>query len=233
MQDDGRDVARRAVQRHTPKERVFVAGESYTLIGDEERVDREWENDEARVRREAFEEERDSRARQRQAEREKLTLGVRLDRALFEVERHKTTRARALAPSWNTGEGSPGGMAPPQVGGAEVDRAVQLIEHHVRAIEEALDAELGLLTRPPIGDSSGAAGGMVAGRLMSTAERNRIVWDDFQGVRAEQVAREAPYLGTSARTIERARAAEAAARGVRVRLIDGVVIGPREEGRAA
>jgi hypothetical protein len=60
--------------------------------------------------------------------------------------------------------------------------------------------------------------------MMTTLERDRIVWDDFQGIAAQQVADEQPYLGTSARTIERARRDEAKRREVIVRPSDGTVV---------
>lgn len=232
--DDNRDQARRRLKSQLPAERLKSPdGELLELVVDDVRCDREFEDEETRRRREQWEAEQDARRRERQSDRSTRTLGDRLDRALFQLEVRQGTRARPIASTRGGGEGSPGGNRPSHVGGADVSHHVQLIDHHVRMIEEALDAEAGLLRREPMGDSSGAAGGMTNGRLMTTADRDRIVWEDFHGVRAEQVAEEAPYLGTSARTIERARAAEAERRGVRVRLVDGTVLGPAKRTEAA
>lgn len=232
MHDDNRDRARAQLKRRRPPtDRVKVDGTTYKLVGEEERVDREWESEEAKRRREVWSEGQDERLAERQARRSRLTLGQRLDHALGEIELGKGNRARPIAAQRGSSEGSLGGNRPPRVSGPElVEHSMRLILHHVATIERQLDAELGLVKREPIGDRPGMTGAMAAGRLMSTEERDRIVWEEFAGVRSEQVAAEAPYLGTSARTIERARAAEAARRGVCVRLVDGVVL---EEEQAA
>lgn len=236
--DDGRDKARAQLKRPgPPREHRRVGGQVSDLVVDDERCDREFEDAEARRRRDEWDASQDDRLKAREATRRQMTLGQRLDVALTEIERGKGIRARPIASSRASGaEDSPGGRRPSHVSGPEIEQALTLIDHHVKRIERELDADLGLVktaARAAEGKVvAGSTGALSSARLRGSDERDRIVWEDFEGIRADQVAEEAPYLGTSARTIERAREREAAKRGVRVRLVDGVVLG-KVEGKAA
>lgn len=225
---------RLTVVDHRDPERIRVDGHMYELVGEDERVDRAWEHEEARRRREAWREQREQRLAELRAARAKLPLGVRLDQAIASVDPDGLPARRAQAVKRRSGSDIER-IGPPLVGGheRELRECLALISHHVSMVERIGDEQRGLLTTDAIGDTPGNTGGLSAGRMMSTKERNRIVFEDFQGVRSDVVAREAPYLGTSARTIERARASEASARGLRVRPVDGTVLGPAQEGRAA
>jgi hypothetical protein len=237
---DDRDRVRAALARPpAPRGQVKVGGVVYELVGEEERVDPGWEERNALEAHARWESERAARLADRQAGREQLTLGARLDRALVEIELGLGKAARAITAGRSTEDGSPAGLLHDvdQNGtarvdfGPDIDQPLKWIRHHVQAIEEALDAELGLLDRAPVGDRPGRTGERgVSGRMMSTGDRDRVVFDDFQGVRADDVARQAPYLGSSARTIERARTAEAERRGVIVRPVDGEILGVETRG---
>jgi hypothetical protein len=65
---------------------------------------------------------------------------------------------------------------------------------------------------------------------MTAQERDNVIWQEFKGVRAEDVANAAPYLGTSARTIMRARKREAERRKVKVNATTGIVTGKVMDG---
>jgi hypothetical protein len=89
-----------------------------------------------------------------------------------------------------------------------VEQNLHIIAKHLEQIEATLDGERGLHHRA------------------HDRDRDTEVWEDWQGYRAEQVAEVAPWLGTSARTIERARERQAELRRVKVRLVDGVILRP-------
>jgi hypothetical protein len=231
--EEGQDVERYREQqrrhaRFTPpaEQRRGADGETYEQVVDHDRCDREFEDVEAERIRAQWEADRDERAKQRDAERRRMTLGARLDHAVFEVELGKGLRARPIKAESNSADKANAGPAKPA--GPELTARLRLIEHHVRMIERDADAEKGHAKSEPVGQQHGAVGGSDSRRFFSTEERDRIVWDDFQGVRSDVVAREAPYLGTSARTIERARTDEAKRRGVRVRPVTGEVLGDLE-----
>lgn len=228
--------SRRDERRPKLRERRYVDGEGHDLVVDDVRCDREWENANADQVREDWETQRDERRRQRQAERSRMSDGQRLDRALMELELGIGRRARRIESARSTGDDrNPGGNRPTHVEGVDIDLPLRLIRHHLATIEQALDAELGLIRVAPVGSHPGHVGGMEAGKMMTRDERDRIVWEEFAGVPAQQVADEAPYLGTSARTIERARKREAAARRVVVRPSTGDVVRdmtPEEAARA-
>ncbi len=180
-------------------------------MGRDEQCDKAFEDDSAAAAWAAWEADAPRRERERRKARGQMTLGERLDAALLALESMSTVAASPLTRSSKSAEreGEPG---PPKAQTPQVDANLRVIAHHVAQIEHALDAERGLVR------------GAAHGRL-TTEEKDRIVWDDFEGVRAEDVARAAPYLGTSGRTIMRAREREAFRRKVTVRLVDGKVTG--------
>jgi hypothetical protein len=100
-----------------------------------------------------------------------------------------------------------------------IARELRVIVAQLELIETRVDVEAGLIQPRP-------------SRLGSTAEKDREIWDEWQGYRAAEVARFAPHLG-SARTIERARARMAVELGVKVRLVDGTVVAAVEQREAA
>lgn len=221
-----RDQVRERLRRPaSTADRVRVMGESYEVVGDCERVDKDWEAVEAADRRAAWNAGREGRLAERMAERSRLSAGERLDAAVRELQlRLGGMKSRSIA-AMRAGSDDPSKAPPGTETSLPVARHLTLIAHHVEAIERELDAQDGLRVEEVEGDRPGAAGGYGNARMMRTAERDRIVFDEFQGVHAEQVAAEAPYLGTSGRTIERARVAEAERRQLRVRPSDGVVLG--------
>lgn len=222
---DDRDRVRKRLERRLPTGVARVNGVTYDLVGGEERVDRRVEDELARKARERFETERADRLAGRQGERDELTLGARLDRALIELELGKGTRARPIATARSSsGDPNPMGAHPGAVFEVDVSEPLRWIRHHVEQIERALDAELGLLERAPVGDRPGAAGALESARMTATEFRDGYVFDQFQGERSDVVAEQAPYLG-SARTIERARLAEAERRGLKVKPVTGEITG--------
>lgn len=198
---------------------AYVDGVLYEVVGGDERVDRGWEDEQAEARRDEFEEGKRDRLAQLEGARRRRSLAERLEAAVRRVPEDGVS-ARRLQPDPRRGAGDPEQPGPPKVSGRqqEVAERVALIAHHVAMLERIADEELGLVPQ------------MADGRMLATEQRDRIVWEQFHGVRADVVAREAPYLGKSARTIERARVAEAVRRGVRVRPIDGAIL---EEDRKA
>lgn len=225
---DDRDQARRRLLRHPPANLRTVDGRTFELIDGAERVDRATEERFTREARQRWEDERERRLRERQADRERLTLGGRLDRALALIELGRSVRARRIAAQRVTSEDGPGGAEPAAAEGPEIDWPVERIRLHVEEIERALDGELGLLERDPLGDRVGRPDTVEAARLSSTEHRDAMLFEGFQGVDSQLVADEAPYLAGSARIVEQARLDEATRRGLRVRARDGVVLGERE-----
>src|SRR5581483_4550750 len=67
------------------------------MIGTEERLDLAVEEDLAAAARERWDATRDERLQERRRRREQLTLGVRLDRALAQLELGRGARARPIA----------------------------------------------------------------------------------------------------------------------------------------
>jgi hypothetical protein len=75
-----------------------------------------------------------------------MTDGQRLDHALMQIELGTGRRARRIeAASSTSDDRSPGGKRPTHVEGVDVEPHLRVIRHHLRAIEELLDAELGLI----------------------------------------------------------------------------------------
>ncbi len=112
-----------------------------------------------------------------------------------------------------------------------VEKKLKLIANHVEAIERELRGR-GLRLDTPEGDRPGSVGDFETSRMMRTSERDRIVWERCGGIHASTVAEEAPYLGASRRTIERARIAEAERREHRVRPRRRRRPGPGRAGRS-
>lgn len=214
-----------------------MGGRTIELVGADdpvtgERVDPVWEGEEADRRREVFANGRHNRLEDRRAERDRRSYGERLDHAYRALGLGVGgMRSRPVQASRGGGQGSPEPKPADPHREAEIQGRLSLIAHHVHYLESLLDSDDGLLREEPPGAQGmyghpGQIGGYSSTRMMTTRDRDRIVWDDFQGVRSEIVAREAPYLGSSARTIERSRRSEAARRGLRCRPVDGTVLGP-------
>lgn len=217
-------------RRGAGPDRKYVGGEGFELVGDEERVDPAWEKDNAETTRGDWEASRRQRLETHRSARAGRSVGQRIDdvlRALWSSE--GGMRARPIAMTRRGGDDDQVGPAPVSARGDEVEHHRTLIEHHVRALEAVVEAELGLLVTDPVGDRPGAAANFGNARMMTTEERDRIVFDEFQGVHAEQVAIECPYLGTSARTIQRARTAEAKRRKLKVKPSTGAILGPADD----
>lgn len=224
---DDRDRVRTMLERRGPPPGMArVNGVNYELVGEEERVDKRTEEDLSRRARERFDDEREERLAQRRRSRELLPLGTRFNQAMALVELLQGASARPIATARSSsGDPNPMGANPGHVSGIDVEESVAWIRRHIEQIELAIDAEQGLLERSPVGDRPGAAGAIESARMTKAEFRDGYVFDNFQGVRSDQVAEEAPYLGTSARTIERARLAEAERRGVKVRPVTGEITG--------
>lgn len=184
-----------------------------------ERVDRTWEQQNADQRREQWAEERRALTRSLRATREAQPLHQRLYAAEAHIARITTVKAQSFSPTPRAGLSDDRFGPPPadrdalgQQRADEIGRCRGLIAKHITRLEEIIDEHRGL------GSARDYA-------RMTTDEKDKLIWDEYQGIRAEQVAQEAPWLGTSARTIERARAREAERRHLRVRLVDGEVLG--------
>lgn len=171
---------------------------SAETIGVDERVDHDFEATEAIRRRELWDDTLHDRCRDRDAQREALSLGQRLDRACAQLATMSTQPARAIGRRVKSAE--PDDVGPTGGEQVNIDRHLRAILHHVRQIEDTVDAERGLVVR--------------AWATMHEEDKDRVLWDEFEGVPAAQVARSAPYLGASRLTIIRARLREAARRGV-------------------
>lgn len=213
-----------------PHERVRVDGVTYETVGgdgpEDQRCDPEYEAELVERNRAKDLDRKSNQLAELRAHREHLTIGQRLDEAIRRIPPDGLPASRPN-PTPGIRGATDAQAGPPRPTGREreLEQHLTLIRHHLQAIERIGDEERGLLTVEPVQDQRhGHAGGMQAGRLMTTRERDRIVWDEFQGIPAQQVAEEAPYLGTSARTIERARKSEANRRRVIVRQADGTVL---------
>lgn len=165
-------------------------------------------------------------------------LGTEIDQAVARIHEHVS--------DWETGRNwSPistltlGARLDLAQRGGFSELSLHICRNHVRTIEQALDAELGLIKVQPIGDTPGRTGGIAAAggshaqeraaRMIPGADRDRDVWERWQGVDSKTVAREAPHLGKDRRTIEKARLREAAVRRLRVDPKTGEVLGKVEE----
>lgn len=229
------EVRRRLKRGGPPRERRRDEDGTLTeLVVDDARCERRFEAAEADRRREAWDDMRDVRLRDRNRDRENLTTPQRLEQALARlIVTEGGMRSRSIAairPS--SADQEHAGPPRTELHTAEATHALRQIEHHIRELEAIIDSEDGLLRHAREGDRQGWTGGL-GRRMMSTEDRDRIVWDEFEGIDSAQVAATAPYLGTSARTIERARKNEAERRKLRVRPKTGEVLGPVEELAAA
>ncbi len=179
-------------------------------LGRDEQCDKTFEDDSAEAARAAWEAGAPARERERRCARATMTLGERLDAVTLGLKKTSTVSASPLVRSSKSAEreGEPG---PPKVYEPHIEANLTVIRRHVADLERTLDAEQGLIRAP----SSGK---------LTTEQKDALVWE-LQGVRAEVVAEAFPYLGTSGRTIMRAREREAIRRKVTVRLVDGKVTG--------
>lgn len=192
-------------------------------IGDEERVDATDEQTIAEVAREHWEQHKASRDRERRRGRREMTLGQRLDLAVVALEATSGVGASSKLRKYaELGTRVPRSAevaedaGPPPVQMPQIDASLTVIEREVERVEAALDAERGLLH------------GVQPGR-MTTEQKDSLVWG-YMGVRAADVAAAAPYLGSTAKQIMRAREREAMRRKVKVNLTTGVVTGKVFEG---
>lgn len=183
-----------------------------------ERVDPGWEQENADRIALAWERGEQQRANARQQERAVQSVGARLDAAVNRLQAMSTIGAGRIARQ-SRGCEHDTTPAPVEDPTAVIARELRVIVAQLELIETRVDVEAGLIPPRP-------------SRLGSTAEKDREIWDEWQGYRAAEVAHFAPHLG-SARTIERARARMAAELGVKVRLVDGTIIAAAEQRAAA
>lgn len=182
-------------------------------IGHEEQVDEATEQRLADTRREDWDAAAPARARARGRARAAMTLGERLDEAVRGLTSASTVGAASLERVSRSAENE----NVPTVETPRIESNLRVIEHHVARLELLLDAERGFVRAPD------------QGRMTSEA-KDKMIWEDFLGVVAADVASAAPYLGTSARTIRLAREREAARRRVKVNPRTGEVTGKVFEG---
>lgn len=178
-----------------------------------ERVDPQWEQENADERSLAWHKAQHERANARKQERAVQSIGTRIDAAIHRLQAMSVVGAGRIA---RQSRGSDHDTLPQPVDDPTqvIHRELEIITRQLDLIETKVDVEAGLIDPQP-------------SRLGTTAEKDREIWDDWQGYRAVEVAHFAPHLG-SARTIERARARMAAELGVRVRLVDGTIIAADE-----
>jgi hypothetical protein len=182
-----------------------------------ERVDPQWEQQNADELALAWQKAQHERANARQQERAVQSIGTRIDTAIHRLSAMSVIAAGRIA---RQSRGSDHDTLPQPVDNPTqvIAQELEIITRQLDLIETKVDVEAGLIEPQP-------------SRLGSTAEKDREIWDDWKGYRAAEVAHFAPHLG-SARTIERARARMAAELGVKVRLVDGTIVAA-DEPRAA
>lgn len=186
----------------TPRKRIF----------DAERCEASYEQAEADRIREAWDGPgAHQRAAARAMDRASMTLAQRLAATIHRLQLASGVNAGQIAREPGATDGHPSALLQLKDGDDPtqlIEQELRLIESLVERAEHAVDVHLGL-ARPDTLDAD---------------ERDRVVWEEYQGIRSDQVAQAAPWLGASARTIERARAREAVRRRVKVRQVDGVVL---------
>ena len=176
---------------------------------DAEQPDTDWLELEAERTREKFSEARGVYERERKAERRRLGLPARLQRALDTIKRLPTVSAAHIAAGVHGGDRD---FAPKQAETLDVSGHLRVIQARVEAIEEDLDVAQGLARSRDV-------------VRMHGFEKDRIILEECEGMRPEDVEAAYPYLG-SARTIRRIRSLNGR-RGV-----DGTVK-PEENGEEA
>lgn len=195
-------------------EKTLRKGEAHVavevIVGDE-RCDLTFEQAHADEAREEWEAGRVERDRVREQVRARMTWGERLDTALRELDAMSTVSARSPEHAAKT-TGEDGDPGPPSIAAVDVSASTTVIGIHVRAIERVLDQERGLV-RP-------AEGGR-----MTSDQKDKLIFDEYQGVRAEQVSESDRSLGRGPRAIMESRKREAEKRGLKVNLTTGVVTG--------
>lgn len=166
-------------------------------IGDEERVDRAYEDRQAAARREVYDSERQALEASLRRQREQTPLPERLARIMSQIARFQTRPAGAIARTGSSGKPESG--EPPradQLDGA--DRHVRMIAAHVRELEHLVDVHQGVTQAKTRQNLTGV-------------EKDRILFgatgepSEFEGMHSDDVAEAAPYLG-SPRTVRRLRA---------------------------
>lgn len=188
------------------------------IIGEEEACDPIWLQGHADQRREQWADERRQLTRSLRASRDQQPLHLRLQTVEGQIARITTVKANAMSPTPRSKVSDAHG--PPaadrdalgQHRAEEVGRCRALIAKHIARIEEIVDEHRGL----------GSARDF---SRMTTDEKDKLIWEEYQGVRAQQVAEEAPWLGATAMTIRRAREREGRRRGMLVNASNGEVLG--------
>ena len=162
-----------------------------------ERVDRKWEEEHAKERREAWLENRRQLARERRSRREASPLPKRLYDVMVGIATSPSIKAGPIASqakSATDGTSAPTFTDPAAIGHLHRDdiaRHLRVIRHAVTALEEALDSERGF------GHSADIAS-------MVTEEKDKMILTDYVGLTPEDVARLQPALGDP-RVIRRVR----------------------------
>lgn len=145
-----------------------------------------WFEREALRREAAYLAMRDIAAAERRVERERRTLGHRLDAVLAQFARCATISAA----SNGNGHTQPDSAPPPAVDVPQVGPRLTLMRWHIEHLEELLDQLRGVA--PPT--------------HLTAEQKDELIRTRFVGVPSRMLARDVPELG-SQRTIERVRVA--------------------------
>lgn len=164
-----------------PAERVFVGGEPIEVVGTDERVDPEWEARNAAMKREAWEREQPQRAALRNARRELMRPGDRLDLALRLIGTLQGGRVRQVE-SGSASADEP--IGPPEAESLDVERHLRVIVARIRQVEAELDAYLGVAPAPLIA-------------LMRSDQKDSLICSKrFEGMSCEDLHDAMPELGS-------------------------------------
>lgn len=155
---------------------------------DAEQPDPEFLKLQAEKAQERFQDARGVYERERKAERRRMSLPARLQRALDAIKRLSTVPAAQIEAGVHGGERD---FAPKPAETLDVSGHLRVIQARVEAIEEDLDVAQGLARSRDV-------------VRMHGFEKDRIIIEECEGMRAEDVAEAYPYLG-SERTIRRIR----------------------------
>jgi hypothetical protein len=121
-------------------------------------------------------------------------LVKRLEAVQSRTVRLSNLRARPIMAAPATSEDAPGGRCPPGQSDNDFDRYLTVVDAAIEALEHALDVEEGI-----------APGRSAA--LMSTAEKDRELFQTFAGVPAQEVASVRPEQGSRATVYRRRKLA--------------------------
>jgi hypothetical protein len=177
-------------------DRVVVDGVEYETVGEDERVDREWEEQEAVRRREQFSKDRVGLNDWLRVTREKRPDGTprplseRVLNALVQIERMTTVRAGNIMALAASAEASEQQIGPPRADQLHTDRHLRVIESRIAQIERSIDEHLGL--NAPLNTQA-----------MMSHEKDREILR-LEGWSPEDIHDAYPWLG-SPRTIRKVR----------------------------